>query len=37
MRGSLFPRGRISPMQPKQTQRTESAPRGPNRFQRRLA
>ena len=24
-------------MQPKQTQRTESAPRGPNRFQRRLA
>ena len=37
MRGSLFPRGRISPMQPKQTQHTESAPRGPNRFQRRLA
>ena len=36
MRGSLFPRGRISPMQPKQTQHTESAPRGPNRFQRRL-
>ena len=38
MRGSLFPRGRISAMQPKNTtERTESAPRGPNRFQRRLA
>ena len=36
MRGSLFPMGRISPVTKNTPERAEQAPRGPNRFQRRL-